>query len=193
MTWPIILTVAAGFGFVAVLLVVLLLSTSVASPLKVGAALAASVLAVGVYWGAGELRGWPSDTSLPTNFQLHWFRIAEPNPLTADAGSVFLWIEALDANSYPSGQPRAYRLAYSRELADKLTAVLPRLAQGDEIAGAAAPDDAEADTAERLSREVVLESGGARAPGTGGEAVHNFDPAGMTFADLKGPTTPEKK
>lgn len=193
MTWPIILTLLAGFGFVAVLLVILLLSTALYWPLKVGAALAAGVLAIGVYWGAGELRGWPSDTTLPPNFQLHWFRIAEPNPLTSDTGSVFLWIEALDEDNYPSGQPRAYRLPYSRELADKLTAVMPRLAQGDRIAGETASDAADADTAERLSEEVALEAGGARTPGSGGEQVHNFDPSGMTFAELTGPRTPEKQ
>jgi hypothetical protein len=83
------------------------------------------------------LTGWSAPGPLPSQFQLLWARIVEPNPLDRDPGAVHIWVEALDAANLPSGQPRAHRLPYSAALASKVTAARDEIMKGHPQGGRA--------------------------------------------------------
>ena len=79
-----------------------------------------------LHWmGLQDSKGWPSDQTLPTQFELISADIVEPNPLNEVTGSIHLWIRPTD-----NGAPRSYALGYSRELHKKLFDTKQRIAQG---------------------------------------------------------------
>ena len=80
--------------------------------------------------GIGELRGLPSDGPIPAAFKLLWARVVEPNALPGEKGHVFLWLEELDADNYPSGIPRAYQLPHDPDLVRKTEAALVKIGRG---------------------------------------------------------------
>ena len=53
------------------------------------------------------------------------------------AGS-YLWVEALDQDNRPSGVPRAFRIPYSDELAEKTDKAVSEIAAGRPQGGRAA-------------------------------------------------------
>src|SRR5260370_36708205 len=112
-------------GIVAsyVLIAVLLLIVNRASRWHWGmkaAAIAITTCFFGVsYLSIGELIGWPAEARIPEQFQLHWATVVEPDKLNGLPGSIYLWIEGRDENNMLAGTPRAFRLPYSRELADR--------------------------------------------------------------------------
>ena len=72
-----------------------------------------------------KTKGWPSDQTLPTQFELISADVVEPNPQKKAPGNIHLWIRPAD-----DVPPRAYSLAYSRELHRKLFETKKRIAQG---------------------------------------------------------------
>ena len=82
-----------------------------------------------------ELIGWPSEARIPGHFQLHWATVVEPDKMNGLPGSIYLWVEALDENNMLAGTPRAFRVPYSRELADRIGRAKERIEQGTEQAG----------------------------------------------------------
>ena len=119
MTLPLI-----GVGLSYVVLAVLLLSLNLASRWHWGikaAAIAVTTVFFGVsYTSIAGLIGWPSQARVPAHFQLDWGTVVEPDKLNGTPGSIFLWLEALDEDNVPAGTPRAFRVAYSRELAARI-------------------------------------------------------------------------
>jgi hypothetical protein len=89
------------------------------------------------YLSIGELIGWPAEARIPEHFQLHWATVVEPDKLNGLPGSIYLWIEALDSNNTLAGTPRAFRLRYSRELADRIGHAKERIEQGADQLGTA--------------------------------------------------------
>ncbi|MHA6728826.1 hypothetical protein [Devosia sp. A369] len=189
-----ILLLAATYGFVVVILVVILLASTVRPASRITAALLASALMLTGYWSAGELRGWASDAALPRLFQLHWFRIVEPNMLTEYPGQIYLWLEALDEHNYPSGFPRAYEVPYDEALVHKLTTAQTQLAQGEDVAGRISDEDPAADTPTRLAKKIAAETriGQQGEGGSTGQRVQALDFGNLTFGRLPAPVTPPK-
>jgi hypothetical protein len=87
----------------------------------------------------GALQGWPSDATLPEEFQLLAFRIAEPDPQNADRGQILIWAMA---DGQP--QPRVYRLAYGKGLHQSLVRAGQRQAEGRPQVGRQRPAQAAA-------------------------------------------------
>src|SRR5262249_44555500 len=52
-------------------------------------------------------------------------------------GSIYLWLESLDESNMPAGTPRAFRVPYSRELADRVGRAKQRIEQGMDQTGTA--------------------------------------------------------
>jgi hypothetical protein len=131
----------AGLVASYVVIAVLLLSLNLASLWHWGikaAAVAIATVFFGVsYLSTAGLIGWPSEALLPARFQLRWATIVEPDKLDGLPGSIYLWVEALDDNNIPAGTPRAFRVPYSRELADRIAHAKERIGQGKEQAGTA--------------------------------------------------------
>lgn len=79
-----------------------------------------------IVWRSIEsYKGWPSAADPPEKSLVHWALIREPDPAHDDPGAIYVWLTPLDevAGSRnpldydsPPGDPRAYKLPYSRSL-----------------------------------------------------------------------------
>ncbi len=120
---------------------VLLLSASLKAPLawllKAAAIVVTSVFFVEVFFATKGLLGWPGSGRLPPRFQLLWTRVVEPDPKVADAGAIYLWVEAVDENNVPSGVPRSYRLPYTKPMADRSLKARDEIMSGNPQEGTA--------------------------------------------------------
>ena len=95
-----------------------------------------------------SLLGWSSATAAPERFQLLWARVVEPNPSRNVAGAIHLWVEALDGNNIPSGEPRAFVLPYSPELASKAVVAQSEIQKGNPQGGFGLTDNIAPETGE---------------------------------------------
>ena len=131
----------AGIVASYVLIAVLLLSLNLASRWHWGMKAAAIVITAGFFGvffvSVTDLVGWPTEAHLPDHFQLHWATIVEPDKLNGLPGSIYLWIEALDEDNMLTGTPRAFRVPYSRGLADRIGRAKERIEQGADQVGTA--------------------------------------------------------
>ena len=187
-----LLGILAAYVIVAVLLLSLNLASRWHWAVK-AAAIAVTSGFFGVsYFSIGALLGWPSEAPMPEHFRLHWATIVEPDKVSGSLGSIFLWTEQLDADNLPAGIPRAFRVPYSRELADRIARVKQRIEQGIAQVGTArdpavpegepAEDQRRAETAPRR-----VEPG---SPGDPSAFIRNFP--SIDFADLPPPALPPK-
>jgi hypothetical protein len=187
----------AGIVASYVIIAVLLLSLNLASRWHWGvkaAAIAITACFFGVsYLSIGELIGWPAEARIPEHFQLHWATVVEPDKLNGLPGSIYLWIEGLDENNMLAGTPRAFRLPYSRELADRIGHAKERIEQGADQLGTARDleiPEGEPDEDRHL----------AGAPPRQDEPVSTGDPAAfiqhkpsIQFEDMPPPALPPKR
>lgn len=191
-----ILLLSGAYGVVAALLLLILLAARVPLPLKALATLAVAALIPWTYHAIGELRGLPTDSKPPARFKLHWARVVEPNVLMKEKGHVFLWLEELDDQNFPSGLPRAYALAYDPELVKEVEVAMGKIQKGEEVAGTISETPLEeiGDTAEELTKELA-EGARPTGPSSGavGERYFEFDPSMLTFGEAPAPVTPEKQ
>jgi hypothetical protein len=192
MTLPLI-----GVGLSYVVLAVLLLSLNLASRWHWGIkaiAIALTTAFFGIcYASITGLVGWPSGARLPERFQLDWGTVVEPDKLNGAPGAIYLWVEVLDENNLPAGVPRAFRVPYSRELADRIGHARERIEQGAEQAGTVRDLDlpeSPPDQDRRLAGTPPRDN----EPGTSGDptAFIQHMPA-IDFQDLPPPALPPKR
>ena len=192
-TTMLIVLLTALLVTVLIFLTIIVLATRVPLFARAAATLAAIALIFIGYFAIGELRGWPSDTPLPSHFQLHWARITEPDPLHKNPGEIFLWVEALDEENYLSGLPRAYRLAYSNELARLIESALAAIENGQDVSGAITEETREEDTADRLAMEVAEEERlEGQTTAQMGQRYSNSEFGELTLGNMPAPGRPEK-
>jgi hypothetical protein len=186
----------AGVVLSYVALAVLLLSLNIASRWHWGvkaAAIGVTTLFFGVsYASIAGLIGWPSGAPVPAHFQLHWATVVEPDKLNGVPGSIYLWLEELDDDNMPRGTPRAFRVPYSRELADRIGHAKERIEQGIDQAGTARDLDVPAvppDQDRRLAGAPPRQN----EPGSAGDpaAFIQHMPA-IEFEDMPPPALPAK-
>lgn len=187
-----ILSLAVTYAVVLAILIAILVRPRIPPVGRIGAALLAGGLFLLTYYQVGELRGLPSDSSPPSFFKLHWARVVEPNQMLNESGKIFLWLEALDEDNYPSGQPRAYLIPYSEELVTQVEVALNEIRGGAEVAGRTAEEQPAEDTAERLSEAVAERTSNRADPGVVGEKVLTMDFGNLSFVPMPAPITPEK-
>lgn len=189
-----ILGMAASYSLVGALLVWIVVAARLHFVFKAGVVLLFAAAVPFTYHGIGELRGLPSDSPPPPSFIMHWARVVEPNPLTGDPGHVFIWLEALDDENFPSGTPRAYQLPYEDGLVQRVEAAMGKIAGGEEIAGSIDQEaDIEESTAEELADELQDAADNSRPESsTIGDRGYAFDPSDLTFGPAPAPITPEK-
>ena len=79
-----------------------------------------------IHWNTlQQTRGWPSDQTLPSQFELIAADVVEPNKLENNKGNIHLWIRPSETEP-----PRAYILAYSRDLHQRLFETKKRMSSG---------------------------------------------------------------
>ena len=190
-----ILLMAGAYALVAALLVLIVIAARLPFAVKALATIATCAMILWTYQSIGELRGLPTDGQPPAHFKLQWARVVEPNLLMKEKGHVFLWLEELDDQNYPSGVPRAYSLAYDPELVKKVEVAMGKIQDGEEVAGTIqdVPTEELDDTAESLAKEIK-EGARQTGPKSGslGERFFDFDPSMLTFGEASAPITPEK-
>jgi hypothetical protein len=192
---PNLLAISAAY----VVLGVLLLSAGLTSPfrwwVKACAIVVTSAFFVEAFFSTKSLLGWPGTGRLPPRFQLLWTRVVEPDPKMHDAGSIFLWVEEVDANNVPVGTPRSYRLAYTKPLADKSNKARDEIMSGNPQEGTA-EDLAENDTPPGTMANVPENSTPTQSP-----IANNIDlsllmaaqqPQSVEFRPMTGPGLPPK-
>ena len=112
-----------------------------------------------------------------------------------DPGAIYIWVEELDDRNMPTGVPRAYRMPYSKELAEKVMKARSKIEQGQQQAGSAESledsqeqgDGADAASEKSASQAREGDTGGARDP----DALMNRNVA-IDFHDLPPPILEKK-
>lgn len=192
----VILSLAISYALLGALLLVVLVRARLAWPAKAVAIVVTSAFYILSFDGAHGLLGWASTDRLPARFKLLQARIVEPHSLQGDPGSIYLWVEELDDTNRPSGVPRAYRLPFSDQLADKTHAAQNEIAAGHPQGGRAADFgggegrliDA---VREYITPKAVLQTTG----GDSSTGEFNAPPPGaqgVVFTPLLPPTMPPK-
>lgn len=190
-----ILSLTAAYALVAALLAYVLLLSRLHWVFKALATAATVALISLTFNGVGELRGLPTDGPIPFSFRMLWAQVIEPAPLQNERGHVFLWLQTLDAENFPVGQPRAYQLPYSDDLKIKVGEAMGKIAQGEEIQGTI---DAKKALPEATAEDLALEiesgnvNGNPAGSGTVGERIFQFEAGMLTFTAEAAPVTPEK-
>lgn len=190
-----ILSLTAAYALVAALLAYLLLLSRLHWVFKALATVATVALIPLTFNSVGELRGLPSDGPIPVSFRMLWAQVIEPNPMQREKGNVFLWLQPLDADNFPAGQPRAYQLPYSDDLKVKVGEATAKIAQGEQIQGTIDAKKALPEaTAEDLAQSIETGNPNAQAGGSSavGERIFQFEPSMLTFSQEAAPVTPTK-
>src|SRR6185369_11582224 len=116
----VVVALSISYALTGALLLVMLAYARLRWTVKALAVVVMSAFYIVSFYATRGLLGWASTDSLPASFKLLQARIVDPHSLQGDPGSIYLWVEALDEDSRPSGIPRAYRLPYSEKLAEKI-------------------------------------------------------------------------
>jgi hypothetical protein len=195
-----LLAISIGYVVVALLLMVLLLRSLWAWWVKALAIVITCGFSIFAFQTGRELLGWAGYGRLPDRFQVLWVRIVEPSRAYNDPGAIFLWVEELDENNIPSGIPRAYKVRYTRALADRSQKVREEIISGKSQQGEAKDIDPDAPNTEAAGNDL---RGTALPPAdlaSAQESSGNLDPELLAqqpqqieFAPLALPLLPVKR
>src|SRR5579862_2982278 len=194
-----VLAMGLGYSLLGVVLLVILLWARLDWRLKAALIVLVSGFYIVDFRAARSLLGWASPESLPPHFKLLGARIVEPHSLAGDAGAIFLFVEEVDDDNFPSGDPRLFRLPYEARLAERTEAAVRASAEGTPQGGRTADFGAgNGGAAEPTNREVTpssvtVTSGGDPMSGGPSDPQVNRDQAhGVVFSPLPPPRLPPK-
>lgn len=194
-----VLAMGLGYALLGVVLLVVLVFARLDWRLKAALIVLVSGFYAVDFRAARSLLGWASRDSLPPQFKLLGARIVEPHSLAGDEGAIFLWVEAVDEDNFPSGDPRLFRLPFDAKLAERTEAAVRASAEGRPQGGRTADFGAgNGGAAEPTNREVTpssvtVTSGGDPMSGGPSDPQISRDQAhGVVFAPLSPPRLPPK-
>jgi hypothetical protein len=130
-----VLGVVAAYAVIAVLLLSLNIASLWRWPIKAGAIVVTSGLFVGTYMAIEGMIGWPSSDHLPARASFLASRIVEPDKFTGDPGVIFVWLQSIDEQDLPVGEPRAYKIAYNKSVAKQVVEAQRLRGQGRDVVG----------------------------------------------------------
>lgn len=137
-----------------------------------------------VWQALDSYAGWPTRETLPRRSLLISAIVHEPNPGRRDSGGIFLWVVPLGQDSLSpfsynsiSGEPRAYRIPYSRAMHEQADSATKSMQQG--------------------GRPILIERVGAPGEGdgsgSGNQSTYGDDSGGgFRMRELPPPSLPEK-
>lgn len=192
----VIVAIAIAYALLGALLLALLLYARLDWRIKAGAILLTSTFYSVSFVASRNLLGWASPEKLPPYFKLLQARIVEPHSSDEDAGSIYLWIEALGDDNRPIGAPRAYKLPYTPKIADKTANATAEIAAGHPQGGISADygtgDGGNAvSTAPNINANATIDTSGGD-PSSGGGAIAPRAEGGVSFTPLSPPKMPPK-
>jgi hypothetical protein len=88
---------------------------------------AAPVLGLALWLDRPNTAGWPSTAGPPAHAALVSAVVQEPDPVTADRGRIYLWLDL------GTGEPRAYSVPYSRSAHEQVQRALSKLARRQRV------------------------------------------------------------
>ena len=193
----VVLTLSLSYAVVGALLLVVLVYARVPWSAKAAAVVVTSAFYIANFTAVRGLLGWASDDKLPAAFKLLQSRIVEPHSIEGDAGSIYLWVEALDDTNRPSGVPRAYRIPYSDTLAEKTDKAAGEIAAGHPQGGLTADygngEGGIIETARQfVTPSVVMDPSGGDPSTGGGAAAAPRNSDAVSFTPLLPPRMPPK-
>ena len=94
-----------------------------------------------IVWSSIEsYKGWPTAAEPPGRSLVHWVLVREPDPARNDPGAIYVWLSPLDEETSsrlnpldydsPPGDPRSYKLPYSRSLHKGMQRAKGMISQG---------------------------------------------------------------
>jgi len=191
-----LLAISAAYVVLSVLLLAVGLIAPIRWWVKAVAIVVSSIFFVEVFFTSKGLMGWPGTDRLPARFQLLWTRVVEPDPKLRDPGSIFFWVEEVDANDVPVGVPRSYRLPYSKPLADRSLKARDEIMSGNPQEGTA-DDLAENDSLGGKMPNTTLENTNNAQSGTANLDLSQLKLLEQTqhveFIPMPGPKLPPKE
>ncbi len=195
----IVLAMGLGYALLGVVLLAILVFARFDWRLKAALIVIVSGFYAVDFRAAYSLLGWASPEALPPKFKLLGARIVEPHSLAGDAGAIYLWVEEVDDDNFPSGDPRLFRLPYSAKLAERAEAAARASAEGTPQGGRTADFGAgSGGAAEPTNREITpssvsVTSGGDPMSGGPSDPQMPRDEAhGVVFSPLPPPRLPPK-
>ncbi len=129
------LLLAIAYALIAALLLNIWISTRWATPIKVSIVLCVGLFYAGTYIGIRNIEGWATEEQLPESFRLVWAKTVEPDKRTGTDGQIYLWVQSLDEEGIIDDEPRAYKLPFSIQLAEKIQDALGKSEKGAEVDG----------------------------------------------------------
>lgn len=127
-----LLGLMAGFVFVLVLLLLVIIKTSVILPVKFTLVLMVTIFYWIQYNSLHNFAGWPSTDKLPDSFMLISSDVREPNKKTGEAGHLYWWVRD---SANVDAEPRAYKLPYREKLHQESVNVLKEQKKGGQYVG----------------------------------------------------------
>ncbi len=181
----------AAYVVVALLLLVLNLNARWSWTVKAIAIAVVSALYLVTYYSIPPLLGWPTDQPLPKRFLLLAAYVQEPDKASGRSGQIVLW--AADIAHGPRGaEPRAYRLAFSPALHEKVNEaeknLKKNLPQIGEVRDDKLPDNAGRASAADGEQNKLDTAGKSSEAVAGGQNSTNID-----FFDSPDFTLPNKQ
>lgn len=193
----VILALSISYALLGALLLVILVYARLPWPAKALAVVVTSAFYIVSFIGVRGLLGWASVDRLPVTFKLLQARIVEPHSLEGDPGSIYLWVEALDEGNRPNGVPRAYRIPYSGNLAEKTDKAASEIAAGRPQGGRAADfGNGEGGLLEAarefITPNAMMDTSGGDPSSGGGVAAAPRPGDAVSFTPLLPPRMPPK-
>jgi hypothetical protein len=192
----VIIAIAIAYALLGALLLVLLIYARLDWRIKATAVVLTSAFYIVSFLASRNLLGWASPEKLPPYFKLLQARVVEPHSSDDDPGSIYLWVEALGEDNRPISTPRAYRLSYNADVAEKVTKANAEIAAGHPQGGlsdsfgtgeGSAPEPTAPGVGTPIDMSGGDPSGGGAAPfRVGAEA------GGVVFTPLLPPKMPAK-
>jgi hypothetical protein len=191
-----VFAISAAYAVLALLLLAFCLRSDFAWRVKAAAIVVGTLFCIEAFFATRGLLSYPSPGKLPGRFQLLWARVVEPDPKSADPGAIFLWVEELDANNIPDGLPRAFRLPYTRPLAETSGKARDAIMAGNPQEGTAEELSAASHEASKLDTASSAQTLSLQANDDGGNTNLDFQflgqSQGVEFKPLPPPLLPPK-
>jgi hypothetical protein len=162
-----------------------------------------------VVWSAiASYKGWPTTSDPPKKSLIFWMLIREPDPAHGDKGGIYLWLLPIDEKASPSvnpldysspaGEPRAYKLPYSRSMHAGLDRAKALMREGQPVVldfdGKNGSNGAEGEGGEPGDGTGVGTDDGTDGPNGSGRPGYGGDPNRRDFRiyQLPPPQPPRK-
>lgn len=161
-----------AYVIIALLLLSINLYSNWSWKVKAASIVVTSIFYIITFLSFPPLLGWPTTATLPERFQLIGSYVAQPNKLTGDKGSIYLWVTRFEDLSTQE-KPRAYQLPYSNELHERIINAGSKLNKGIPQLG-------------EIDKDASKVLDVKKAPVSGQKSVH------IEFYDMPDPLFPDK-